>query len=154
MNKKDIRWEWKEFSQIPSSMLYQLLQLRSAVFIVEQRSIYQDLDGKDQTAVHLLGWVENENKVELAAAARVLLPNNFGILSFGRVVVAPLHRGLGYGERLVAEILDYLKASPYYGESVVISAQHYLVDFYTKFGFKSHGEPYDEDGIMHIKMVK
>ena len=150
----EMQWEWKKLNQMSTENLYQLLQLRSAVFVVEQRCAYQDLDGKDSAALHLLGWVENEKSTQLAAAARVLFPNDFGTLSFGRVVVAPSYRNLGYGERLVAEILDYLRNSPYHNEQVIISAQHYLVNFYRKFGFQTQGEAYDEDGIIHIKMVK
>jgi ElaA protein len=147
-------WEWHSFAQLSPERLYQLLKLRAEVFVVEQKCPYQDLDGKDLTALHLLGWKANENSKDLAAAARLLIPIDANTsLSFGRVVVSPAYRGLGYGEALVSQIMDYLRASPYQGERIVISAQYYLVKFYQKFGFKTQGDTYDEDGIQHIKMV-
>lgn len=151
---QNVQWEWVSFEHISPAVLYQLLQLRAEVFIVEQRCAYQDLDGKDATALHLLGWVKSENGVQLAASARLLFPQYTGKLSFGRVVVAACCRGLGYGECLIAEILNYLKSSSYQHQPIIISAQYYLVKFYAKFGFQTVGETYDEDGILHIKMVR
>jgi ElaA protein len=153
--KPVINWQWEKFALLSPAMLYKLLQLRSAIFVVEQQSIYLDLDDKDQNALHLLGWVNNtSNQLELAAAGRILFPGDGMPLSFGRIVVTPAYRGLGCGEELISQILDYLHNSPYHQENILISAQYYLLDFYQKFKFKPLGEPYDEDGIKHIKMLR
>lgn len=149
----NLAWQWQTFHEMAPETLYRLLQLRSSVFIIEQNCAYQDMDGKDLAALHLLGWAEGQTQPELVAAARLILPNPQTELSFGRVVVDPAYRGRGYGEQIVANILDYLKTSPYQGERITISAQHRLVDFYGKFGFKTLGQAYEEDGIPHIRMV-
>lgn len=151
----NIIWQWQKFQDFNNpAVLYRVLQLRSAIFVVEQRSIYHDMDDKDQQALHLLGWDKDSER--LAAYARLFLPSAEKAdtpLSFGRVVVDKAYRGSKLGEQLVAQILDYIKTTAYAGEPIEIGAQHYLVAFYGKFGFRVVGEPYDEDGILHVKML-
>ncbi len=150
-NLEQVTWQWQTFHQLSNVSLYRLMQLRAEVFVVEQQCAYQDLDDKDLSALHLLGW--NEQQQELIAAARVLFPEKIPQpLSFGRVVVAQKYRRMGIGEKLISEIMNYLNVH-HSGKSIVISAQFYLIDFYRKFGFEIQGEPYDEDGIKHIKML-
>lgn len=149
-----INWKWQAFADFTDpGALYQALQLRQQVFIVEQGCIYADIDDQDAAALHLLGWINAPPT--LAAYARLFLPQQpMTTLSFGRVVVSPTLRGMGLGKQLIGEILAYLAASTYANHSIVISAQYYLVGFYRKFGFVVVGEPYDEDGVLHVEMHK
>jgi ElaA protein len=152
MNAMKISWQWQAFHDLSPAALYQLLQLRLAVFGVEQQCVYQDIDGQDEQALHLLGWTPDK---QLAAYARLFFPTAASDdCGFGRVVVAKPYRGLKLGDQLMVEILQRLADSPYHSHCIVISAQQYLEKFYGKFGFKSEGEPYLEDGIWHVKMIK
>jgi len=138
----------KTFDQFNIHELYNVLQLRSEVFVVEQDCVYQDLDGKDQKATHILGYVNDE----LVAYTRFFKPNDyFDQSSIGRVVVSPNHRGASYGQEIMEASIAFAKAQSY--PSIKISAQCYLDKFYTDLGFKDTGERYLEDGIPHQAMV-
>ena len=117
----------KTYSELTKDELYALLQLRSEVFVVEQDCIYQDIDGKDQKALHVLGFKENQ----LIAYTRVFKPGDyFKQASIGQAV------------------------KQYFNEiTIKISAQCYLKKFYNSLGFKEVGEEYLEDGIPHIAML-
>ncbi|KTD08306.1 GNAT family N-acetyltransferase [Legionella jamestowniensis] len=136
------------YEDLSKDMLYEILALRSEVFIVEQQCFYQDLDYKDQHAHHLLMVEEGK----LIAYARILsyTPDK---MSFGRLLTAPSHRGLGLGKQLMDTIISYLKTH-FPTKSVIITAQHYLRHFYESYGFIAEGEPFDMDGLPHIRMVK
>jgi ElaA protein len=151
-----LQWQWKTFQQFTDpSLFYEVLKLRSKVFVLEQQCPYLDLDDLDQKALHLLGLVTEEGKLKVVTYARLFVPNaDCPRLKFGRVVVDPSYRGKKLGEALVAQMLDYIKTSDYQNITIEISAQHYLISFYRRFGFEVSGEPYDEDGILHIKMIK
>lgn len=140
----------KSFYELSVSELYELLRLRNQVFVVEQNCPYQDLDNKDQKSLHLLYYVDNQ----LAAYTRLLPAGiSYDDVSIGRVVNAPTHRGLGIGKKLMQASIEgcYEK----FGKADIrISAQLYLLKFYQSLGFEPQGEPYDEDGIPHIEMVK
>lgn len=140
----------KKFDELSLTELYQLLQMRSEVFVVEQNCVYQDMDGKDQKALHLL--VKKES--ELVAYTRLFAQGDyFEGASFGRVVVNPSFRGLKYGHELVKASLEAI--AKHFGDvKVEISAQKYLLAFYETHGFKAVGEEYLEDGIPHVHMVK
>ncbi|TXF91384.1 GNAT family N-acetyltransferase [Neolewinella aurantiaca] len=139
------------FQNLTTSQLYQLLRLRAEVFVVEQNCVYQDLDDKDQQAIHLLGLTEDGR---LAAYTRIL---EKGIsyddyASIGRVITAPFARGTGLGRPLMQESLRVLFR--YYGaQTVKISAQAHLDKYYGSIGFKGIGDVYDEDGIPHRAML-
>lgn len=139
----------KSFNELSNIELYQLLQLRNEVFIVEQTCPYPDLDDKDYQSLHVLG-IEN-NKV--VAYCR-LLPKGISYkneASIGRVVTASSVRRFGYGKLLMQyAIPETLKQ--FSTNEIVISAQQYLEKFYSDFGFKSEGKSYLEDDIPHIKM--
>ncbi|MEM8763026.1 MAG: GNAT family N-acetyltransferase [Bacteroidota bacterium] len=136
------------FDLLSSEQLYELLRLRSEVFVVEQECIYQDIDNKDQKAIHVLGHVENE----LVAYTRVFGPGDyFNEASIGRVLVKSEHRVFGYGKQIVQKSMDWLTKT--YEQPIRISAQTYLEKFYSDLGFLSEGETYLEDGIPHINMV-
>ncbi|KTC78174.1 GNAT family N-acetyltransferase [Legionella brunensis] len=138
----------KSFDELSKDTLYEILALRSEIFIVEQQCFYQDLDYKDQDAKHLLAYQDNK----LIAYARILSYENEG-MSFGRLVTATSHRGLGLGKQLMDSILSYLK-NHHPTEPIIITAQNYLRNFYGTYGFVAEGEPFDMDGIPHVRMVK
>jgi len=136
------------FNDYSIQELYNVMQLRSEVFVVEQDCVYQDMDGKDQKAMHILGYKDQE----LAAYTRIFKPGDyFEKASIGRVVVSPKMRGLSYGQKIMKASIDYCKDQGY--PSIQISAQCYLHKFYTDLGFNSQGEKYLEDGIPHQEMV-
>jgi ElaA protein len=153
MNAMKISWQWQAFHDLSPTALYKLLQLRASVFVVEQQCAYQDLDDGDYRALHLLGWTPDQ---QLAAYARLFFPaEGQSDCSIGRFVVAsPYRRGSGLGIAMGREILKYFAASPHRNCRIVVSAQQYLEKLYERFGFRSQGEPYLEDGIWHVKMIK
>lgn len=140
----------KYFQDLNTQELYDLLALRSAVFVVEQDCVYQDLDYKDQKALHLLGYIQGE----LVAYTRIFAPGDyFENASIGRVIVAKTHRSKQLGHAIMrASITALLKRHEV--SQIDISAQSYLERFYEFHGFKSTGEEYLEDGIPHKKMIK
>ncbi|WP_288955507.1 GNAT family N-acetyltransferase [uncultured Polaribacter sp.] len=138
----------KSFSELTTSELYQILQLRSEVFVVEQDCVYQDLDFKDQKALHVFGFKNDK----IIAYTRLFKPGDyFDNSSIGRVVVAASERKYGYGfhlmEASIKAIEDHFNSS-----KITISAQVYLTKFYNSLRFNKVGEEYLEDGIPHIRM--
>lgn len=140
----------KTFGELRPLELYKVLQLRSKVFVVEQNCVYQDLDGKDTIATHILGL-----KGDIVVAyTRIFGPGDyFKEASIGRVAVKEEERRYGYG-RLIMEaslkaIHDKFGTIP-----VRISAQSYLLQFYNSLGFVKTGIEYLEDGIPHISMIR
>ncbi|WP_224367599.1 GNAT family N-acetyltransferase [Hyalangium versicolor] len=147
-------WQWKRFEELAVDELYRVLALREQVFVVEQKSIYQDADGHDPGAHHLLGTVPESPEPLLAAYLRVLPPGlKYAEASFGRVVTAPSMRRYGYGKLLVEKGLAFIEAT-FPGAPIRIGAQHYLQRFYEGFGFRCVSDVYDEDGIPHIDMLR
>lgn len=147
-----VKYEFKKFHQLNTEELYDLLQLRSAVFVVEQDCVYQDLDNLDQKAIHLLGC--NKEK-KLVAYARIL-PENIpypNYCSIGRIISSFDMRGKGLGKVLMEKSLTYCREN-FKSIPIKIMAQYYLLDFYRSFGFEEVGEKYLEDGIWHIDMVR
>lgn len=140
----------KTFTQLNITELYDLLQLRSEVFVVEQDCVYQDIDGKDEKALHVLGY---KNK-KLVAYTRVFKPGDyFEAASIGRVVVAENERKHKFGYDIMNAAMEAVKKQ-FNTNKIIISAQTYLKNFYNKLGFFEMGEPYLEDGIPHIKMLR
>jgi ElaA protein len=140
----------KLFNEFTIHELYQILQLRSEVFVVEQDCVYQDLDFKDQKALHVFG--EKNNKI--VAYTRVFKPGDyFENSSIGRVVVAVDERKYGYGHDVMKASIKAVKTH-FKADKITISAQVYLKKFYESHGFKQVGEGYLEDGIPHIRMNK
>ena len=140
----------KTYEELSKSELYDLLQLRAAVFVVEQDCPYQDVDGKDQKAFHLLGYADDI----LVAYTRLFTPGAyFENTSIGRVVVAKSVRRFGYGKQLMQQSIKKLEEL-YGNRTIEISAQEYLRKFYNELGFVQHGEGYLEDNIPHIRMFK
>lgn len=140
----------KTFFELNLDQLYSILQLRSEVFVVEQDCVYQDIDGKDQKALHVLGFMENE----LVAYTRCFDKEiYFEEASIGRVIVKKKFRKFGFGHQILEASVVAIK-NFYHTSTIKLSAQQYLIDFYEFHGFKTIGEGYLEDGIPHIAMVK
>lgn len=142
--------EVKKFDELNTTTLYDILQLRSEIFVVEQDCVYQDLDGKDQKALHVIG--KKNNKV--VAYTRVFRSGDyFEHSSIGRVVVAKDQRQYGYGKVIMNASIKAVKEN-LNEDTIKISAQTYLKKFYNGLGFKEYGEEYLEDGIPHVAMMK
>ncbi|SCY50512.1 ElaA protein [Flavobacterium anhuiense] len=140
----------KSFDELTNHEMYNMLRLRSDVFVVEQNCPYLDLDNKDQKGFHLLYYVDNE----LAGVTR-LLPKgvSYDEVSIGRVVIAKSYRGLGLGVKLMEASIKGCEEK--FGKGPIrISAQYHLSKFYQSLGFVEQGEVYDEDGIPHIGMLR
>jgi len=142
--------EIKTFKELNTEELYKILQLRSEVFVVEQDCVYQDVDNKDQKAIHVIGF---KNK-EVIAYTRIFKSGDyFKEASIGRVVVKDSERKYGYGkvimEASITAVEENLKET-----KIHISAQEYLIKFYNSLGFKQVGEGYLEDNIPHVAMFK
>ena len=141
----------RPFLQLQPDQLYDLLALRSRVFVVEQNCVYLDCDGHDKPAQHLL---MTDEQGKLIAAARILPPGTlFEQLAVGRVVVDPAYRGRGLGHELVRYALAYCDKH-YPDKPIHISAQQHLRAFYASHGFTVTSQPYLEDGIWHVAMIR
>jgi ElaA protein len=151
-----IAWQWCAFNELSLSDLYTVLHLRQVVFVLEQACLYLDVDGYDERAWHLLGWTEQEEGGKtLAAYARIFAPGiKYEEASIGRVVTHPALRRRGMGEALMAEALRRVEMLCGPGAAVRIGAQLYLERFYEKSGFRRVSEPYDDDGVIHIEMLR
>ena len=136
----------RRFSDLTLDELYAILRLRAEVFVVEQGCAFQDLDGLDRGATHLLG----REGGSLEAYARWYRDGE--IVRLGRIVTGRRVRGRGHGRRLVEEALRRI-AGEHPDAPVVIHAQARLEGFYRDLGFESRGEPFDEDGMPHLQMV-
>jgi ElaA protein len=147
-------WQWSCFSELTTADLYAVVRLREAVFIVEQNCPYPDADGRDPNAWHLLGWEERSSGRALVAYARIFEPGvRYDEGSIGRVVTAPDARGTGKGRALMAEALRRFDSlAP--GQPIRIAAQRRLEDFYLGLGFRTVSDPYEEDGIIHVDMLR
>ena len=146
----EITFKIKRFNELSTVELYSLLQLRSEVFVVEQNCVYQDVDGKDDNAIHVLGFLDNE----LASYSRIFDKGiYFEEASIGRVVVSPKLRDKKLGHDLmqvsIAAVKEHFKE-----HNITISAQEYLKKFYESHGFVQTSEMYLEDDIPHIQMKK
>ena len=145
-----MRIKIKTFEALELQELYDLLQLRSEVFVVEQNCVYQDIDGKDQKALHVMGFEEDE----LVAYTRIFPPGvYFDEAAIGRVVVRESTRKSKFGHAILAASVKAIKEE-FDTEEIRLSAQTYLTKFYENHGFRQTGEGYLEDGIPHIAMVK
>lgn len=140
----------RTFEELSNIELYDLLQLRAEVFVVEQDCAYQDLDGKDKKALHVIG----SKKGKTVAYARIFRPGDyFKEASIGRVVVKDAERKYGYGQNIMKASI--IAIEEHFSEKTIhLSAQTYLEKFYNSLGFERIGEGYLEDGIPHIGMTK
>lgn len=146
----DIAWQTQTFEQLSSIELFDILKLRQAVFVVEQKCPYPDIDATDKVALHLSGWIQDQ----IAAYARIIKPGiTYEQASIGRIVVAEYYRGTGLGVTLVERAISVTESS-FPDFPIKIGAQQALENFYESLGFKTVSEVYLEDGIPHIDMLR
>jgi ElaA protein len=144
-----ITWTCKAFDQLTAAELYAIMQLRSAVFVVEQNCVFQDADDKDQSSFHYMGWQQDT----LVAYTRLVPPGiAYEEPSIGRVVTAITARRSGIGRQLMEQSIAQCRKL--FGNTTIkIGAQLYLKEFYASLGFIPTGGTYPEDGIEHIHML-
>nr|WP_067058451.1 GNAT family N-acetyltransferase [Mucilaginibacter sp. L294] len=140
----------KPFQQLNVNELYDLLRLRSEVFVLEQNCVFLDQDNKDQQCYHLLVFANGE----LAGYSRLVPAGlSYPEVSIGRVITAPAFRGKGFGRKVME--LAIQNCRELFGPvDIRIGAQTYAQQFYASLGFVPEGDVYDEDGIDHIEMVR
>lgn len=149
-NNTNLRWVTKIFSELTVDELYDVLRLRSEVFIVEQKCIFLDIDNNDRKAFHTIGFIGDE----VVATTRLFDKDIMydGYQSIGRVVGSPRHRGLGIGKALMQYSIS--ECERLFGKGPIkIGAQLYLKKFYSEQGFEQSGDVYIEDEIEHIPMI-
>ncbi len=146
----ELQWKIKSFEDLSTNQLYDILKLRSEIFVVEQNCVYLDIDGKDKLALHLLGEFEGK----IVAYSRLFKAGiSFDNASIGRVVVDANYRERKWGHDLMREAISGIKL--HFGESqITIGAQLYLKKFYESHGFIQTSEMYLEDDIPHIEMKR
>ena len=147
----NLRWVTKIFAELTVNELYDLLRLRSEVFVVEQKCIFLDIDNNDQKAFHNICYIGDE----VVATTRLFDKNIMydGYQSIGRVVGSPRHRGLGIGKALMQYSIQ--ECERLFGKGPIkIGAQLYLKKFYSEQGFEQSGDIYLEDDIDHIPMIR
>ncbi|MCQ2258954.1 MAG: GNAT family N-acetyltransferase [Bacteroidaceae bacterium] len=143
----------KTFQELTTDELYELLRVRSEVFVVEQNCVYQDLDNDDQKSIHL--WLtlrqDSEEEEKVVALARVCpAGTHMKEISIGRVITT--ERGKGYGKQVMLHAID--AAVEHFGATLIdIEAQEYAKGFYEGVGFKQSSDTFMLDGIPHIKMT-
>jgi ElaA protein len=145
-----IKWKIKRFEALSLNELYQLLRLRSEVFVVEQNCVYQDIDGKDGKALHLLGEFDGK----IVAYCRLFKSGDyFENASIGRVIIDANYRDKKWGHDMMREAIAGIQQ--HFGErKITISAQLYLQKFYESHGFVQTSATYLEDDIEHIEMKR
>ncbi len=148
-----VEWRWSRFPELAPAELYAMLATRAAVFVVEQTCAFQDIDGLDPFAWHLLGWTGPGRERTLAAYLRLIEPGRkYAEPSIGRVLTTVAFRRTGLGREAMREALAR-SAVLYPGCAVRIGAQQRLERFYVQLGFRTASAPYDEDGIAHVEML-
>jgi ElaA protein len=144
-----MNFEFKYFRELSPEELYEILQLRAEIFVVEQNCVYNDLDGLDQGAIHQ--FLRKDGKI--IAYARLLKPGTrFPEYSIGRVVVNKPERGTGLGIQMMESAKSFI-LERWNAGIIKISAQKYLQGFYENLGFKIITDEYLEDGIPHFGMI-
>lgn len=139
----------KSFEELTKLELYEILRLRAKIFVVEQECVYNDLDGRDQFGVHIIGRIGHD----IVAYTRVLPENTrFKEISIGRVVVASEYRGKSLGRDIMQASIHYIYSDEK-TKNIRISAQCYLEKFYSDLGFEVVSEEYLEDDIPHVEML-
>ena len=145
-----IEWTFLHFNELTATQWYEISAARETVFIVEQKCAFLDADGADIACWHLVGKVGSK----IAAYCRIVPPGlKYTEPSIGRVITTLPYRTGGYGKALLTEALRHCDAM-FEGLPNKIGAQMYLEKFYASFGYVTTSEPYDEDGILHLEMVR
>ncbi|WP_291632822.1 GNAT family N-acetyltransferase [Clostridium sp.] len=144
-----MKWEIKEFNDLSSDELYEILKIRSEVFVVEQKCIYEDCDGKDRKSYHLFA-TENE---KIFAYLRILEKGvSYNETSIGRVLTNKEYRAKGLAKQMMLRAIEFIENN--LNEKIIrISAQEYLLNFYSSLGFVKVTDVYLEDDIPHVEML-
>ena len=144
-----MNWKIKKYNELSVDELYEILKLRSEVFVVEQQCIYEDCDGKDKKSYHLFG----EHNGEILVYLRILEKGiSYNEISIGRVLARENYRGKGFAKQMMLRAIEFIENN--LNEKVIrISAQEYLLKFYSSLGFVRVSEVYLEDDIPHIEML-
>jgi ElaA protein len=142
----NVTLEWRRWDELTAAQLYELLQFRQAIFVVEQESPYPDLDGRDARAQHLLARAGDE----LIGCLRLIEPDP--LVRIGRVAIKAEMRGHGLARAMMEAALQRA-AEAYPHRDVGLSAQTYLAPFYESLGFVTISAPYNDFGVPHIDMV-
>lgn len=151
MNKNKRTWQTKHFNDLTVNEYWELLHLRTEIFVVEQDCPYQEVDEKDKVAFHLWG---TDNNGKVIATSRILPQGiSYKEISIGRVALKMEARGKGIADEMMIESFKFIETQ-FGNQALRISAQTYLLNFYGKHGFKQVGEGYLEDNIPHIEMLK
>lgn len=146
-----VEWRFSKFDSLTLTELYNILALRESIFIVEQDVPYVDIDGKDLHCTHLMGYLDQELVAYLRIVPFGLFKEN--CFSMGRVVLKASLRGGSIAKTMVGLAIEHLD-SIRNEQPIRISSQLYLKNFYSRFGFIAEGEPYIEDRILHIAMIR
>lgn len=139
-------WIIKPFNELTTNELFGILYLRTRIFVVAQKRIYQEVDLNDPKAIHVFKMVDGK----VVAYARIFKEASH--VTFGRVVTAPEYRGQGYGRDLLDQVMKTIK-NDFAGMPIEIEAQTQVQKLYTKFGFISHGQPFIFESTPHIQMI-
>lgn len=142
-------WEIKRFAQLSTAELYNILYLRTKIFVVDQKRIYQEVDGRDPHAIHIFDLTAGG---KILAYARIFLIDHGQTVSFGRVVTSPQVRGQGLGGQLLDKVMATIKRE-YPNKPIAIESQVQVQGFYQRVGFISQGQPFIYKSTPHIKMV-
>lgn len=147
-----LRWQCHDFDGFTLRTLYEMLRLRDQVFVLEQQSIYGDLDNLDQPALHLCGYDSTDT---LRAYARLLGPGDKydDACAITRVIIDPSWRGQGLGRQLMTQSIGACERH-FPGVAQKLSAQVAALDFYISLGFRQISMPYDDGGILHADMLR
>lgn len=139
----------KEFTELTTAELYEILKLRAEVFVVEQNCPYQDLDDKDQSSYHLF----LEDNGQIIAVLRII-PENIAYkeMAIGRLIVKKSYRGKGISRKMMVRAMEFI-TEDLGKEKIRLSGQAYLTDFYQSLGFEKVSEMYFEDGIEHFEFL-
>ncbi len=144
-----LKCKLKEFKELTTEELYEILKLRAEVFVVEQNCPYQDLDDKDQSSYHLF----LEDNGQIIAVLRIL-PENIAYkeMAIGRLIVKKSYRGKGISRKMMLRAMEFI-TEDLGKEKIRLSGQAYLSDFYQSLGFEKVSEMYLEDGIEHFEFL-
>ena len=148
--ESQLNFTFYQFENLSLQLLYAILSLRQCVFVVEQRSIYTDLDDLDQHALHLC--VQQSESNELTGYARLRFDQMAGVAIIERVVIAKHFRRKGLANRLMQACIEKVQAEQV--STIKLSAQIEVIAFYQKWGFVASGDVYDDGGIEHQDMFR
>lgn len=144
-----ITWSQKNYGALSKDELYNIIQFRINIFIIEQNSIYEDLDGMDQTAMHFIGM--DQKKIVAYGRVHIDTEKKFSVIR--RICVHKNYRDQQLGFAVMEKIMAYVNVVPNL-KGAELDAQNHLQRFYEKFGFHADGVPYEDGGVMHVRMVR